>query len=123
MDKFIVKFKSSEDALPQAWKDNPIPKAPPKRPFGWPKRKHDESASSSSSSKRQKLSEEVEFPDKDKIESSSMPTKCGQYKRFSAKQKNEVATFTQLHGASNAAFQREQCLIGVNWILTMMTGF
>ena len=101
MDKFIVKFKSSEDALPQAWKDNPIPKAPPKRPVGRPKRKHDESASSSSSSKRQKLSEEVEFPDKDELESSSTPTKHGQYKTFRAMQEKEVATFAQLHGVKS----------------------
>lgn len=103
MDKFLIKFKSSEDALPQAWKDNPIPKAAPKRPVGRPKRKHDESASSSSSSKRQKLSKAVEFPDQDVLESSSTPTKRGQYKTFSAKQKKEVATFAQLHGVRVAA--------------------
>ena len=36
MDKFVVRYKTSDEALPLVWKTSPLPKSKPKRPVGRP---------------------------------------------------------------------------------------
>ena len=50
MDKFVVRFKSSEEALPQSWKTAPLPRSKPKRPVGRPRKRPLDSAEDNSSS-------------------------------------------------------------------------
>ena len=52
MDKFVVRFKTSEEALPLAWKTSPLPKSKPKRPAGRPRERKLESEDANSSAKR-----------------------------------------------------------------------
>lgn len=48
MDKFVVRYKTSDEALPLSWKTSPLPKSKPKRPVGRPRKRPLESEDNSS---------------------------------------------------------------------------
>ena len=52
MDKFVVRYKTAEEAIPTAWKTSPLPKSKPKRPVGRPKKRKLSGDSSNDSAKR-----------------------------------------------------------------------
>ncbi|MEW8548669.1 MAG: hypothetical protein AB2693_34645 [Candidatus Thiodiazotropha sp.] len=99
MDKFVIRFDTSEEAIPQSWKDNPVPRSTPKRPVGRPKKKtEDENVPSP---KRQKLDKDLRCQDSpDPLAKGDIR---GHYKSFSLKEKMEVVEYARLHGQRVAA--------------------
>ena len=53
MDKFVVRYKTSDEALPLAWKTLPLPKSTPKKPIGRPEIRKLEKGDACSRAKRQ----------------------------------------------------------------------
>ena len=109
MDKFIVCFRSAEEALPQSWKLEPLPKSSPKRPVGRPsKRKLDDENSQDS---QERVSKKVCVDSDIRKEEMSMNSDCesvvprirGQYNSFTSSQRSEVVEFSKLHGVRATA--------------------
>lgn len=99
MDKFVIRFDTCEEAIPQAWKENPIPPSTPKRPVSRPKKKTEDEHVPSP--KRQKLDKDMRCPDSP--DPLAKGEKRGHYKSFSMKEKLEVLDFAKLHGQRAAA--------------------
>lgn len=127
MDKFVVRYATSDEAIPAVWKTSPLPKSTPKRPVGRPrKRKVTEEDSPSvqviADDTVQKVLNHVvdkvcasvdkQSGDCSRPEAKKQPEMIvaaavsrGQYKSFTAAQKIQVVDYARMHGVRVASRQ------------------
>jgi len=99
MDKFVVRYSSSEEALPRTWKENALRKASPKRPIGRPKKRAREEECDVKENEPAAKRHEIGDPDQERGDAyKNYDVRRGHYERVTLKQKEEVVNFSKLHG-------------------------
>lgn len=100
MDKFIIRYATSEEALPSSMRDSPLPKSSPKRPVGRPQ-KRPRIIDSDDASKNEQTTKKAALDDeRDYLEPESAPPGFvrGHYKHYTLKQKHDIVKNAKLIG-------------------------